>query len=121
MDEGGQNLNTERRKHRHGCTPRLSLYLLPARCTFMSRFWTTAELRDLGNWFFTFNGSGDTATSLMCQRVDETFPEFDYAFIFDARKEGVGHVQIQAELKQDSRACWGPGDPRRVNLPGRWG
>jgi hypothetical protein len=72
----------------------------PALCMFMSRFWISGEPRDQDNWFFVFNGSGDNATSSMCQRVDEKFPEFDYAFIFNGRKEGVEHVQIQAELKQ---------------------
>jgi hypothetical protein len=73
----------------------------------MSRFWITGEPRDQGNWFFTFNGSGDNATSSMCQRVDEKLPEFDYAFIFNGRKEGAGHAQIQAELKQVFKSLLG--------------
>ena len=72
----------------------------PALCTFMRYFWISGAPRDQGNWFFIFNGSSDNSTSSICQRVDERFPEFDYAFIFNGRKEGVVHVQIQAELKQ---------------------
>ena len=43
----------------------------------------------------------------MCWRVDEKFPEFDYAFIFNGRREGAGHDQIQAELKQVFKSLLG--------------
>ncbi len=72
----------------------------PALCTFMSCFWLTGEPRDNGNWFWTMDGSTDNTTAQMCWRVDEKFPEFDYAFIFNGRREGAGHDQIQADLKQ---------------------
>jgi hypothetical protein len=48
----------------------------------------------------TMNGSSDNATVQMCWRVDEKFPEFDYAFIFNGRRDGAGHDQIQTDLKQ---------------------
>ncbi len=72
----------------------------PALCTFLNYFWITGEPRDEGNWFYTFNGSMDNATASIRQRVDDTIPEFDYAFIFNGRREGVGHDQIQADLNQ---------------------
>ena len=79
----------------------------PALCTFMSRFWLTGEPRDNSNLFWTMDGSSDNSTSQMCWRVDEKFPEFDYAFIFNGRREGVGHDQIQAELKQVFKSILG--------------
>jgi CubicO group peptidase (beta-lactamase class C family) len=79
----------------------------PALCTCMSYFWPSGEPRDNGNWFWTMNGSSGNATAQMCWRVDEQFPEFDYAFIFNGRGEGAGHDQIQADLKQTFRTVLG--------------
>jgi CubicO group peptidase (beta-lactamase class C family) len=79
----------------------------PALCVFMSRFWISGEPRDQGNWYFTFNGSSDNATSSMCQRVDDKLAEFDHTFIFNGRTEGARHDQIQAELKQVFQSLFG--------------
>ena len=79
----------------------------PALCTFMSRFWLTGEPRDNSNLFWIMDGSSDNSTSQMCWRVDQKFPEFDYAFIFNGRREGVWHDQIQAELKQVFKSILG--------------